>query len=64
MKVQIYKAKDGFRWRMVATNGNIVAESGEAYTRPYDCKKAVGNLALRIVLEGIDVTEPKQKARL
>lgn len=28
---QVYKAKDGFRWRMWAKNGRLVAESGEAY---------------------------------
>ena len=31
--ILIYKARDGWRWRAVAGNGRIVAESGEAYTR-------------------------------
>lgn len=31
-KVTIYHAKDGWRWRLRAANGRIVAESGEAYT--------------------------------
>lgn len=29
----VYRAKDGWRWRLKARNGRIVAESGEAYTR-------------------------------
>lgn len=64
MKCQIYKAKDGYRWRMISSNGNIVAESGEPYTRPYDCKKAAGNLAMRIVVEGVDFVEPKRRVSL
>lgn len=30
-KTHVYKAKDGFRWRLKSGNGRIVAESGEAY---------------------------------
>jgi len=33
MKIRIYKDKRGeWRWRMVARNGRIVADSGEGYT--------------------------------
>lgn len=39
--VVIYEAADGWRWRMVAANGAIVAESGEAYTRREDAKRAL-----------------------
>jgi len=31
-KYEIYKAADGWRWRLVARNGKIIA-SGEAYKR-------------------------------
>jgi uncharacterized protein YegP (UPF0339 family) len=31
MRVVIYFAKDGWRWRAQARNGEIVSESGEAY---------------------------------
>jgi uncharacterized protein YegP (UPF0339 family) len=31
MKITIYKAEDGYRWRARAANGEIVSESGEAY---------------------------------
>ena len=33
---EVYKAKDGWRWRRQARNGDIIAESGEAYTHKTD----------------------------
>jgi uncharacterized protein YegP (UPF0339 family) len=36
----VYEAADGFRWRLVAANGEKVA-SGEAYTRREDAERAV-----------------------
>ena len=44
----IYAAADGWRWRLLAANGRIIAESGEAYTRQRDCRRAVK--ALRIAV--------------
>lgn len=40
MRVEIYQAKDGWRWRAVASNGRIMADSGEAYTRKRDAYRA------------------------
>lgn len=34
--VVIYKAADGYRWRYVAQNGHVLADSGQAYTRRID----------------------------
>jgi uncharacterized protein YegP (UPF0339 family) len=31
MKITVYRAADGWRWRAQAANGEIVSESGEAY---------------------------------
>jgi uncharacterized protein YegP (UPF0339 family) len=31
MKITVYRAQDGWRWRARAVNGEIVSESGEAY---------------------------------
>jgi uncharacterized protein YegP (UPF0339 family) len=45
MKAEVYKAKDGWRWRLRARNNRIVAESGEAYTRERDCVKAFNRMA-------------------
>lgn len=63
MKIQLYQAEDGFRWRMIAVNGNIVAESGEAHTRAYDCKRAATKLIARIKLEGLDFEEKRTRSR-
>lgn len=45
MKFHIYKARDGWRWRLVARNGRIIADSGEAYTR----KRAADNAIVRMM---------------
>lgn len=48
MTFQIYQAKDGYRWRAVAQNKKIVAESGEAYRT-----KAGARLALSRFLSNV-----------
>lgn len=40
----VYFADDGWRWRLVAPNGKITADSGEAYIRRYDAKVAATRL--------------------
>lgn len=44
MKVIIYKAKDGWRWRIRSRNGRIMADGGEAYTRQQSAERAVKTL--------------------
>jgi len=41
MKIHIYKAKDGWRWRAVARNGRIVADGGEGYVSKGNTERAV-----------------------
>lgn len=36
----VYEAKDGYRWRLIAANGRIIA-TGEAHTRERDAWRAV-----------------------
>lgn len=36
----VYKARDGWRWRLVAANNRIIA-TGEAHTRERDAWRAV-----------------------
>lgn len=43
--IVVWKAKDGWRWRLWAPNGKLTAESGESYKRRYDCKMAALNLS-------------------
>lgn len=41
---EVYRAKDGWRWRLWARNGRIVAVSGEAYRRAAAAVKQCENL--------------------
>jgi len=41
MKVKIYKDKTGeWRWRLLAKNNKIVADSGEGYRTKWGCRRA------------------------
>jgi len=52
---RIYRARDGWRWRAVRANGRIVADSGEAYTRKADARRAVWRFVGVIDRENIRV---------
>lgn len=43
MKIQLFKGRDGWRWRLKGRNGEIVATS-EAYARKHNAIRAVGRL--------------------
>ena len=36
-KLHVYRAADGWRWRLKARNGRIIADSGEAYKNRSRC---------------------------
>lgn len=41
-KTEIYKDVAGeWRWRIVSTNGEIIASSGESFTRKWSARRAV-----------------------
>lgn len=40
MTMTVYRSEDGWRWRLCATNGRIVADGAESYTRKRDCLRA------------------------
>ena len=45
MRFEVYKDKIGeYRWRLLAANGQIVADSGEGYTRREDTHRAIATL--------------------
>lgn len=46
MKLTIYKALDGWRWRIKGRNGRIVADGAEAYASLANARRAVRNLPL------------------
>ena len=43
MRYELYRAPDGWRWRLRAANGEPIA-SGESYRNREDCCHAVGLL--------------------
>lgn len=51
-RVELYRAGDGWRWRALAGNGEIVAQ-GEAHTRMRDAMRAA-----RAVFPDVPVVEP------
>ena len=42
--VHVYEANDGWRWRLIASNGRIMADSGEAYTSKSSAVRALDRL--------------------
>jgi uncharacterized protein len=45
MTFEIYKdAKGEFRWRLKATNGQIIATGGQGYSAKADCKHAIESI--------------------
>ena len=45
MQVQIYRDKAGdWRWRLVAANGNVVADSSEGYENRGDIEEIIYNI--------------------
>lgn len=47
--VQVYEAADGWRWRLKAFNGRIVADSGEAYVTQANAKRAARRLCRAVI---------------
>lgn len=60
LKFEIYKGKDGFRWRLKASNGKILADSAEAYSRKKRLIAALNRIT-NSDYKLIDKTEKKLK---
>ena len=44
-KFHIYRDKKGeFRWRLIAQNGNMIANGGEGYTTKTNFKKGIASV--------------------
>jgi uncharacterized protein YegP (UPF0339 family) len=54
-RLVIYHARDGWRWRLVAKNNRIVAESGEAYEALSNAKRAAGRLFWHVLFNWREV---------
>ena len=45
MKFHVYRAgKDKCRWRLVAGNGELVADSGQVFDRKEECEEAIAQM--------------------
>ncbi len=42
--LHVFRAKDGWRWRLRASNSKIIADSGESYTRRRNAVRAAKRL--------------------
>jgi uncharacterized protein YegP (UPF0339 family) len=49
-RLSVYEATDGHRWRLIAPNGNVIADSGEAYP--------TNALAVKAARSLLDPTKP------
>ena len=54
IKINIWKAKDGYRWHM-KRSGRIIAESGEGYARIASLKKTLIHLMNAFASEDYDI---------
>ena len=49
MKFEVYRDKAGeYRWRLLASNGKLTADSGEGYTRHEDAHRAIATMLISI----------------
>jgi uncharacterized protein YegP (UPF0339 family) len=56
--LEVYQARDGWRWRLTARNGNIIVDSGQAYSARWRAKRAAVTAAtVPIVLQCGDTQE-------
>lgn len=55
MTFEVYKdAKGEFRWRLKATNGQIIATGGQGYAAKADCKHAIESIQKHAAAATID----------
>lgn len=53
-KGEFYRAKDGYRWRVVAENGNIVADSSESYQNRGDALAIYAQLHPKVPIDFLE----------
>jgi len=53
-RLTIYPARDGWRWRLVAGNNRIVADSGEAYETASNAKRAARRLFWHVLFSRVE----------
>lgn len=53
--IRVYRARDGWRWRATARNGNIVADSGQRYSTREHAWRAAKSFAGRPLVVASEV---------
>ena len=57
-KLEVYKdSKHEWRWRLIARNGRIVADSGEGYSRRAGAIRAAKALFSTVLMSWLEVAE-------
>lgn len=51
--IEVYRGQDGWRWRLVAANGKIVADSGESYVKRSAILKAIDRVKDLMAAAGV-----------
>lgn len=54
-RLELYRARDGHRWRIRARNNRIVAEGGEAYVQRAGLVRSVRRLFRALMFETLDI---------
>lgn len=55
-RIEVYHDTKGeWRWRLKATNGKIIADSGEGYINKQDCLDTLARIIKGVKVEGFDV---------
>jgi uncharacterized protein YegP (UPF0339 family) len=58
-RFELYRDTAGeWRWRLVARNGRVIADSGEGYTRRSGAEKAIERLQAMPSLADVPTVEP------
>ncbi len=54
---QVYPSPDGYRWRAVASNGKIIAQGTQGYSRRVDIKRMLRKRFMRPFDQLVDVDQ-------
>jgi len=61
-KIELYKDNQKlWRFRIKASNGRIVADSGEAYNTKFFCNRNAKKLMEKMATATVQIKEPKSK---
>jgi len=61
-KIELYKDKQMlWRFRIKASNGRTVADSGEGYKTKYFCNRNAKRLMEKMSTASVQINEPKEK---